>query len=288
MSVLDFCAGRGGKSAVLSEHLSLETFEADLTVGVGDLARVAPTDGHDVVMVDAPCSGPGTLAHRPDLMLRLRDASAWKALTAVQTVLLERAAGWVKPGGVLLYAVCTLTSEEADAPVEALLARHTDCAAQNERTVLRLDSDGTDGFVIDRIVCFGPAHPRLAGIRGNGGLPSDCGETRVGNRRVSRGLAPTSGHQSEPAPTTGTLSTYRQKCSVGFARVGLANPTGHFRRRVRAVPFSTQWEPPISIQRRSARKLSFLGPRLCDGFRVCVSAELRAFPASLVGFRGGR
>ena len=67
---------------------------------------------------------------------------------------------------------------------------------------------------------------------------------------------------------------------------GLANPTGHFRRRVRAVAFSTQWEPPTSIQRRSARKLSFLGPRLCDGFRVCVSAELRAFPASL--FRSSR
>ena len=120
------------------------------------------------------------------------------------------------------------------------------------------------------------------------------------NRRVSRGLAPTSGRQSEPAPTTGTVSTCRRKCSVGLARVGfarvgfarvgfarvgfaspsLANPTGHFRRRVRAVAFSTQWEPPTSIQRRSARKLSFLSPRLCDVFRVCVSAELRAFPAS--------
>ena len=124
--------------------------------------------------------------------------------------------------------------------------------------------------------------PCLVGIRGNGGLPSDGRETSVRNRRVSRGLAPTSGQQSEPPPTTGTLSTWRRKCSVGFARVGLANPTGHFRRRVRAVAFSTEWEPPTSIQRRSARKLSFLGPRLCDGFRVCVSAELRAFPASLL------
>ena len=103
------------------------------------------------------------------------------------------------------------------------------------------------------------------------------------NRRVSRGLAPTSGQQSEPAPTTGTLSTCRRRCSVGFARWGgLANPTGHFRRRVRAVAFSTEWETPTSIQRRSERKLGFLGLRLCDGFRVCVSAELRAFPASLL------
>jgi 16S rRNA (cytosine967-C5)-methyltransferase len=187
MSVLDLCAGRGGKSAVLAtqmagrgtlhavdqhpakletlranlarlglrEHLALETFAVDLTVGDGDLARAAPAGGYDVVMVDAPCSGLGTLAHRPDLMLRLRDASAWRALTAVQTAVLERAANWVRPGGVLLYAVCTLTAEEGDAPVEALLAARPGWAAGHERTVLRPDLDGTDGFVIHRIVRAG-------------------------------------------------------------------------------------------------------------------------------------
>jgi 16S rRNA (cytosine967-C5)-methyltransferase len=187
MSVLDLCAGRGGKSAVLAtqmagrgtlhavdqhpakletlranlarlgllEHLTLETFAVDLTVGDGDLARAAPAGGYDVVMVDAPCSGLGTLAHRPDLMLRLRDASAWRALTAVQTAVLERAARWVRPGGVLLYAVCTLTAEEGDAPVEALLATRPGWAAGHERTVLRPDLDGTDGFVIHRIVRAG-------------------------------------------------------------------------------------------------------------------------------------
>jgi 16S rRNA (cytosine967-C5)-methyltransferase len=184
MRVLDLCAGRGGKSAVLAtqmggrgtlhavdhhpakletlrgnlarlglvEHLELATFAVDLTVGDGDLARAAPVGGYDVVMVDAPCSGLGTLAHRPDLMLRLRDASAWRALTAVQTAVLERAAHWVRPGGVLLYAVCTLTAEEGDAPVEALLAARPDWAGAHERTVLRPDIDGTDGFVIHRIV----------------------------------------------------------------------------------------------------------------------------------------
>ncbi|MDO9017064.1 MAG: transcription antitermination factor NusB [Deltaproteobacteria bacterium] len=187
MSVLDLCAGRGGKSAVLAtqmagrgtlhavdqhpakletlranlarlgllEHLALETFAVDLTVGDGDLARAAPAGGYDVVMVDAPCSGLGTLAHRPDLMLRLRDAAAWRALTAVQTAVLERAAHWVRPGGVLLYAVCTLTAEEGDAPVEALLAARPGWAAGHERTVLRPDLDGTDGFVIHRIVRAG-------------------------------------------------------------------------------------------------------------------------------------
>jgi 16S rRNA (cytosine967-C5)-methyltransferase len=187
MSVLDLCAGRGGKSAVLatqmagrgtlhavdqhpakletlranlarlglSDHLSLATFAVDLTVGDGDLAKAAPPDGYDVVMVDAPCSGLGTLAHRPDLMLRLRDASAWRELTAIQTTVLERAVRWVRPGGVLLYAVCTLTAEEGDAPVEAMLAKRPGWAAAHERTVLRPDIDGTDGFVIHRIVRAG-------------------------------------------------------------------------------------------------------------------------------------
>jgi 16S rRNA (cytosine967-C5)-methyltransferase len=68
---------------------------------------------------------------------------------------LERAANWVRPGGVLLYAVCTLTAEEGDAPVEALLAARPGWAAGHERTVLRPDLDGTDGFVIHRIVRAG-------------------------------------------------------------------------------------------------------------------------------------
>ena len=75
---------------------------------------------------------------------------------------------------------------------------------------------------------------------------------------------------------------------VGAREPRLANPTGHFRRRVRAVAFSTPWEPPTSIQRCSARKLSFLGPRLCGGFRVCVSAELRAFAAFLFNRNPGK
>lgn len=187
MSVLDLCAGRGGKSAVLAtqmggrgtlhavdlhpakletlranlarlglaEHLDLRTFAVDLTVGDGDLAGAAPASGYDVVMVDAPCSGLGTLAHRPDLMLRLRSASAWRELTAIQTAVLGRAARWVGPGGVLVYAVCTLTSEEGDGPVDALLAARPGWAAAHERTVLRPDVDGTDGFVIHRIVRAG-------------------------------------------------------------------------------------------------------------------------------------
>lgn len=188
MTVLDLCAGRGGKSAAmatcmegrgtlhavdqhpskletlranltrlgLTAQLSLETFAVDLTVGDGDLARVAPPGGYDVVMVDAPCSGLGTLARRPDLMLRLRDEATWAALVRAQAAIVDRAARWVRPGGAMVYAVCTLTAEEGDAPVRPLLDA-PGWAASHERTVLRPDLDGTDGFVIHRIVRGGTA-----------------------------------------------------------------------------------------------------------------------------------
>ena len=184
MAVLDLCAGRGGKSAAmatamegrgtlhavdqhpskletlrtnlarlrLSEQRALETVAVALTVGAGDLARAAPPGGYDVVMVDAPCSGLGTLARRPDLMLRLRDEATWADLTRTQTAIVDRAARWVRPGGALVYAVCTLTADEGDDPVRGLLEGREGWAASHERTVLRPDLDGTDGFVIHRIV----------------------------------------------------------------------------------------------------------------------------------------
>ena len=72
--------------------------------------------------------------------------------------------------------------------------------------------------------------------------------TSVRNRRFSRGLAPTSGQQSEPAQTTGTLSTCRRKCSLGFARVGLASPhpqpRPHGASRSAAVEGRRHVEPP--------------------------------------------
>lgn len=187
MAVLDLCAGRGGKSAAMAtcmegtgtlhavdQHpakletlrgnlarlgldakLSLKTFAVDLTVGDGEIARAAPPGGYDVVMVDAPCSGLGTLARRPDLMLRLRDEAAWAELARTQAAIVERGARWVRPGGTLVYAVCTLTAEEGDAPVAGLLDAGRAWAASHERTVLRPDLDGTDGFVVHRVVRAG-------------------------------------------------------------------------------------------------------------------------------------
>ena len=75
----------------------------------------------DAVLLDAPCSGLGTLASRPDLRWRRRPDDV-RRLARLQRRLLQRAAAAVKPGGTLTYAVCTLTRAETLDVVEPLLA----------------------------------------------------------------------------------------------------------------------------------------------------------------------
>lgn len=182
MRVLDACAGVGGKSATMAMALrgsgllhSVDLFPeklprlratltregldaglahgvyaADLSKGLGALADSLPHGGYDLAMVDVPCSGLGTLAHRPDLLLRLRDDAQWDALCALQGQILARAAACVRPGGALVYAVCTLTREESDDVVERFV-RESPGWRVARRVVLRADLDGTDGFVAVRL-----------------------------------------------------------------------------------------------------------------------------------------
>ncbi|MFO0629165.1 MAG: transcription antitermination factor NusB [Polyangiales bacterium] len=182
MRVLDACAGVGGKSATLAMALRGDgllhsadlfpeklprlgatlaregidaglvqgVFAADLSKGLGALGAALPEGGYDLAMVDAPCSGLGTLAHRPDLLLRLRDDAQWEALCALQGEILARVADCVRPGGALVYAVCTLTREESDDVVARFRAAHPAWTV-TRRLVLRTDVDGTDGFVAVRL-----------------------------------------------------------------------------------------------------------------------------------------
>jgi 16S rRNA (cytosine967-C5)-methyltransferase len=112
------------------------------------------------VLIDAPCSGLGTLRRNPDLKWRQSPKSVAE-LVQKQTAILASAARLVKPGGRLVYATCSLLAEENEAIVEAFLAAHTEfslvdcdgvCAQQHIalRTgkYLRLTphQHGTDGF----------------------------------------------------------------------------------------------------------------------------------------------
>lgn len=128
--VLDLCAAPGGKTGQLRgavaaveidpararelrENLAA-TGRDDVTVVEADATNLPPElDGFDRALVDAPCSGLGVLAQRPDLRWRAT------ALPELQLALLRSAAGRVRPGGTIVYSVCTLNPDECEAIVDA-------------------------------------------------------------------------------------------------------------------------------------------------------------------------
>jgi 16S rRNA (cytosine967-C5)-methyltransferase len=127
---LDLCAAPGGKATMLAgEVVAVEVNEArarELEETVRRLGaenvRVVVADGRDLppeltrfdrALVDAPCSGLGVLNRRPDLR--------WRAepLPELQLELLRAAAARVQPGGTIVYSVCTINADEAEAVVDA-------------------------------------------------------------------------------------------------------------------------------------------------------------------------
>ena len=128
--VLDLCAAPGGKTGqLLGEVTAVEIDPArarelrenlatmrrnDVTVVEADGTALPPElDGFDRALVDAPCSGLGVLAQRPDLR--------WRAnpLPELQLALLRSAAARVRPGGTIVYSVCTVNADECEAIVDA-------------------------------------------------------------------------------------------------------------------------------------------------------------------------
>jgi 16S rRNA (cytosine967-C5)-methyltransferase len=89
----------------------------------GDARRPPLAAAFDAVLVDAPCSGLGTLRRHPELRWRRRPEDIAR-LAALQIALLEGVAPLVRPGGTLLYAVCTLAREETVDVIAAFLSRH--------------------------------------------------------------------------------------------------------------------------------------------------------------------
>lgn len=137
-TVLDLCAAPGGKTAQLASagakviavdqsarrlkvleqnmrrlKLDAELVEADILKwkGVGEV---------DAVLLDAPCSATGTLRRHPELVWHRTEEDLTR-LVDIQKRLLRRAAGWVKPGGRLVYCVCSLQEEEGAGQVDTFL-----------------------------------------------------------------------------------------------------------------------------------------------------------------------
>ena len=142
--VLDACAGRGNKTTLLAELAregsvdaadlyasKLDTLREQVQAMGGALAAVHAVDwsagsgdvpdGFDRVLVDAPCSGTGTIRRRPDLLGRELRA-ALPQLQRLQASILTRAASRCRPGGRVIYSVCSVLREEAEHVIEQVTA----------------------------------------------------------------------------------------------------------------------------------------------------------------------
>ena len=86
-------------------------------------------------MLDAPCSGLGTLHKRPDIRWR-KSFSAIEELFPLQRELLEETSTWVKPKGILVYATCTLNLSENEKIVESFLERHSNWSIQSPTKII--------------------------------------------------------------------------------------------------------------------------------------------------------
>ncbi|MGH7271007.1 MAG: RsmB/NOP family class I SAM-dependent RNA methyltransferase, partial [Polyangiaceae bacterium] len=194
-SVLDACAGRGNKGALLARivlgggasgavdacDLSLAklgrlgeewgrlglraraSFAVDWTAGSGDVTGV-----YDRVLVDAPCSGVGTLRRRPEIAQR-RSSGGIEEITAlarVQIAIATRAAEHLRSGGVLVYVVCSVLHEEGQDVVDAVLQARPELSLTEfdpsgppvlreligGRGLLLPHVHGTDGYFVARMV----------------------------------------------------------------------------------------------------------------------------------------
>ena len=183
--VVDFCAGAGGKTLLLGALMkntgrlyAYDVSDKRLAKLKPRLARSGLSNVHpirieherdakikrlagkvDRVLVDAPCSGLGTLRRNPDLKWRQSENSVAE-LSLKQAAILDAAAKMVRPGGRVVYATCSLLTAENDAIIEAFLASHpdftltpaSDVLAKHGITLagdtLRLlpHQHGTDGF----------------------------------------------------------------------------------------------------------------------------------------------
>ncbi len=145
--VLDLCAAPGGKTMQLAakgakvtaldisagrmsrvqENLGRTNLVADLMVS--DALKWEPEQRFDAILVDAPCSATGTLRRHPDLPF-IKDGSEVEGLVALQAEILDRALGWLKPGGRLVFCTCSLLPAEGEDQLTAALARHPDLSVE--------------------------------------------------------------------------------------------------------------------------------------------------------------
>lgn len=177
--VLDLAGGMGIKAAMLATR-GAEVTSVDVVARKHDAARAnlkrlglhAEFLTHDLttpldlppapaVLLDAPCTGSGTLRSHPEIKLRLTPDAVAEA-AALQAQMLPNAAALVAPGGVLVYSVCSVTKQEGPGVVADFLAAHPEFQPESVPEldvphvaagagVLTVPLGGVDGFFIARL-----------------------------------------------------------------------------------------------------------------------------------------
>jgi 16S rRNA (cytosine967-C5)-methyltransferase len=171
--VVDLCAGAGGKTLILGALMkntgrlyAFDVSDKRLVKLKPRLARSGLSNVHparidherdtkikrlagkiDRVLVDAPCSGLGTLRRNPDLKWRQNEQSVAE-LTVKQAAILDAAAKMVRPGGRVVYATCSLLNAENEAIIAAFLASHPDFSLTPASTVLAKQGITLDGDML--------------------------------------------------------------------------------------------------------------------------------------------
>jgi 16S rRNA (cytosine967-C5)-methyltransferase len=171
--ILDMCAAPGSKTshmaalaqnralitaldpverrvALLHENIARLGLENITVVQADALMFVLPVEygsGYDKVLVDAPCSGSGTLRRHPEILRQLASshtATILESLIAQQLALLEKALTCLKPGGILIYSTCSILPPENAAVIQTLRQRHPELTLLFEKQ--RLIQPHADGF----------------------------------------------------------------------------------------------------------------------------------------------
>jgi 16S rRNA (cytosine967-C5)-methyltransferase len=179
--ILDACAAPGGKTLMMAEQMKrqgllvamdssaerLERLRENLARFRDEFVRVAegraddssvlkkalPADactGFDGILLDAPCTNTGVLRRRPDARWRF-SLPRLQAAVRKQQALLDALAGFVVPGGRMVYSTCSLEPEENGEQVRSWLAQHSTFSMEAER-ILQPPDSGTDGAYAARLV----------------------------------------------------------------------------------------------------------------------------------------
>jgi 16S rRNA (cytosine967-C5)-methyltransferase len=168
MRAIDLCAAPGGKSTAMAEMMngegeiiSVDKYDAKLRLieqtaqrtgfegiihpALGD-ARTIHLEPADVVLVDAPCSGLGVLAKKPDIKWKRRQEDI-EPLAELQRAILDHAATLVRPGGHLVYSTCTIEPMENEEVVQSFLKTHPEFELVPASEILPDNVVTPDGFL---------------------------------------------------------------------------------------------------------------------------------------------